>query len=119
MYNQPMFLVTDSISNKQLAELASKMFGHLVKAVVDIETKEVALDAELHADLEAYLLDHGSKQHALWGVNLHPNNYQTDNFIEYDSMINIRPNQNNLSRSVLNQSIRDQIRDIIISKVTI
>ncbi len=119
MYNQGMLLVSDPITTKQLLEMAKLMFGHLVKAVVDIEKRQLAIDAELHADLEAYLLDHGSRQQSLWGINLHPDNYPKESFIEFDSMINIRPNQNNPSRSVLDIKIQDQIRAIIKDKIIV
>lgn len=112
-----MLLIKKPLTIKQLSEMAALMFGHLVKAVVDIDTKEVAIDAELHADLEAYLLDYGSKQHSLWGINLHPGNYPNESFIEFDSMINIRPNQNNPSRTVLDPDIKKQISAIIKDKI--
>ena len=67
----------------------------------------------MHADGEAYLLDDGSKQEDLWGINLHPDKFGTDEFIEFDSMINIRPRQNNPSRDVLDETVRQQIRAIV------
>lgn len=112
-----MQIINDPISIETLTKLATQMFGNLVKAVVDIKNNKVVIDAELHADLEAYLLEHGSEQKYLWGVNLHPANYPSDSFIEFDSMINIRPNQNNASRSVLDPKIQDQIRSIIQEKI--
>lgn len=112
-----MQLIDNNISVLDLRNLASHMFGNLVKAVVDIKNKKIAIDAELHADLEAYLLDQGSDQQDLWGINLHPDNYQSENFVEFDSMINIRPNQNNPSRSVLDPKIQNQIRLIVQAKV--
>lgn len=112
-----MQLIANNISVLDLKDLATNMFGNLVKAVVDIKNEKIAIDAELHADLEAYLLDQGSDQQDLWGINLHPDNYQSDNFVEFDSMINIRPNQNNPSRSVLDPTIQDQIRTIVQTKV--
>jgi len=48
----------------------------------------------MHADEEALLLDEGSAQPSLWGINLYPASYGTGAFIEYDSMINLRPRQN-------------------------
>ena len=97
----------------ELQNIANRTFGNLVKAVVDINKKTVVIDGELHADLEHFLLEQGSIQHNLWGINLHPGQYNTDNFIEYDSMINLRPNQDNFSRGVDNSDIRDQIQQII------
>jgi len=53
-------------------KVAANMFGNMVKAVVDVDRELIAVDAELHSDLEALLLDDGSKQRSLWGINLYP-----------------------------------------------
>lgn len=82
------------ISLAELRELAEQMFGDLVKADVDIAQGILLIDMELHADGEEYLLNQGSHQQDLWGINLHPDRFGTDDFIEFDSMINIRPRQN-------------------------
>ena len=83
----------------------------MVKGVVDIEKELLAIDAELHADLEQYLLENGSSQEYLWGINLYPD--EDEDFIEFDSMINIRPRQNNRSRSVESPEIRQKITEIV------
>jgi hypothetical protein len=107
----------DKISILELWEMSHKMYDSFVKAVVDVEQKLVVVDAGLHADEEAFLLESGSNQSNLWGINLYPDNYGTDDFIEFDSMINIRPQQNNRSRSVENEEVQKQIREIINSVV--
>jgi hypothetical protein len=88
------------------------MFGNLVKAVVDIEKGIMAVNAELHSDEEALLLENGSKQENLWGINIYPDFFGQDDFIEFDSMINLRPSQNNRSRGVDNPDIRKKILEI-------
>jgi len=88
------------------------MFGGLVKAVVDIKKEEMVVDADMHADEEKYLLDKGSKQDDLWGINLYPE-IEGDNFIEFDSIINIRPRLNNFSRGVVDKKIRSKIIKIV------
>lgn len=105
--------VVDTISLTELSEMAEKMYGTLVKADVDVAKKIVVVDMEMHADGEAYLLENGSKQEDLWGINLYPANFGKDDFIEYDSMINLRPSQNNRSRDILDSSVRQQIREMI------
>lgn len=102
-----------SISITELRRLAENMYGNLVKADVDVARRRVMLDMELHADGEAYLLEHGSRQNDLWGINLYPLEFGTDAFIEFDSMINIRPSQNNPSRDVLDEQMRAAIVAII------
>lgn len=88
--------------------MAAKMFGNMVKAVVDIDKKIMAIDGELHADEEALLLENGSKQKNLWGINIYPE-LSGEDFIEFDSMINLRPSQGNASRGVDDKKLRKEI----------
>lgn len=92
--------------------MSQKMFGNLVKAVVDIEKEIMAVDADLHADAESLLLEKGSEQNYLWGINLYPE-MTGDDFVEFDSMINLRPSQGNRSRGVDDENIRKKIIDIV------
>ncbi|MFA6106608.1 MAG: DUF5674 family protein [Patescibacteria group bacterium] len=107
-----MKLVDRKIPVHELKEMASKMYGDLVKAVVDIEKEIMSVDAELHADEEKFLLENGSKQENLWGINLYPDT-KGENFLEYDSMINLRPSQGNRSRGVDDEKIRERIREVV------
>jgi hypothetical protein len=110
-------LITESIARTKLKEIAGTHFGDLVKAVVDIERNIMAAGAELHADEEALLIEQGSKQENLWGINLYPEKGDAD-FIEFDSVINIRPRQNNRSRYVEDEDIRARIREIVTKLVS-
>jgi len=96
--------------------MAAALFGDFVKAVVDVERETMAVDAPLHSDLEALLLEDGSKQKDLWGINLYPE-MQGDEFIEFDSMINMRPSQGNRSRGVENEGIRKKVIEIVEKRV--
>ena len=111
-----MKILRDVLTLDELKRMASTMFENMVKAVVDVERKLIALDAELHSDLEALLLQDGSKQKDLWGINLYPE-MQGDEFIEFDSMINMRPSQSNRSRGVDNQETRKKITEIVAKKI--
>ncbi|MEI7683154.1 MAG: DUF5674 family protein [Candidatus Saccharibacteria bacterium] len=102
-----------TISVKDLNDMAAKMYDPLVKAVVDISKKLVVVDAEMHVDEEQYLLENGSKQDDLWGFNMFPGQFGTDRFIEFDSMINIRPRQHNNTRTVESSEIQQQIAQIV------
>lgn len=93
--------------------MAEKMYGSLVKADVDVAKKIMIVDMGMHADGEAYLMERGSQQTDLWGINLHPADYGKDDFIEFDSMINIKPRQGNASKDVLDPQIKEQIIAII------
>ena len=107
-----MKLVEKNITLDELEQMSQKMFGNLVKAVVDIEKGIMAVDAELHSDEEAFLLENGSKQANLWGINIYSELFGQTDFIEFDSMINLRPSQNNRSRGVDNPEIREKILEI-------
>ena len=108
-----MVIVRTSISLDELKKMSEKMYGGLVKAVVDIDQHIMAVDAELHADEETLLLDEGSKQEYLWGINIYPDNTGKESFIEFDSMINLRPSQGNRSRSIEDKKIQEIIRIIV------
>lgn len=97
---------------QHIIDLQDNYFGDMVKAVVDVKKEILAVDAELHADLEKQLLESGSRQSDLWGINLYPG-LSGDDFIEFDSMINIRPYQNNPSRDVLDQVVRERIISVV------
>lgn len=106
-----MKIIREKISIDELRRMAQRMFGNLVKAVIDIDRGIMAVDADLHADQEALLLENGSKQESLWGINLYPE-LEGEDFLEFDSMINVRPSQGNRTRGVENEEIRKKILDI-------
>jgi len=106
-----MEILTKKISVKELKKHL-RYFKTLVKAVVDIQKELIALDAELHSDLEELLLKNGSSQENLWGINLYPDK-PLEEFIEYTALINIRPSQDNFSMNISNPAIRERIRRIV------
>lgn len=112
-----MKIITKTLSMGELKKMAAATFGDMVKAVVDIERGLLAVDAELHSDLEAALLQDGSKQKNLWGINLYPETPDED-FIEFDSMINVRPSQGNRSRGVEDEGLRGKIVEIVDQRVS-
>jgi len=101
------------ITAQELSAMSASMYGDMVKAVVDLKKKLLIVDAEMHVDEEQFLLESGSKQEDLWGINLYPNKFGTDQFVEFDSMINIRPRQNNKSRSVEDEATRKEIINLV------
>ena len=105
--------VKDKVTIKELKQMSEKMFGDLVKAVVDIEKDIIVVDAPLHVDEEQLLLENGSEQKDLWGINLYPDFFDKEDFIEFDSMINLRPWQNNRSRGVEDNKIQEKIREVV------
>lgn len=109
----PMRLVRAPIDLVVLSELACSQFGDLVKAVVDVGQAMMVIGGELHADEEAYLLDAGSNQDDLWGINLYPAQYGETDWIEFDSMINMRPSRGNRSRSVDDPATQRRIVEVV------
>lgn len=111
-------ILSQSITVAQLEQEAQKVFGEMVKAVVDIEQGSMAINGELHSDEEALLLQNGSQQKNLWGINLYPSLYGSQDWLEFDSMINLRPSGGNRSRGVDDPLIRQKITAVI-SKLVI
>ena len=107
-----MKIVDDKITLSELKKMSKKIFGDLVKAVVDIQKEIMAVDAPMHADQETELIESGSRQENLWGINLYPEKSGND-FIEFDSIINLKPDQNNRARSVDDPDIRAKIIKIV------
>jgi len=110
-------IVGSPIARADLAALAERQFGDMVKAVVDVTRGVMAIGGELHADEEAALLDDGSRQPDLWGINLYPGDHGAG-WIEFDSLINVRPAQGNRSRDVEDEGLRSAIRGVVSRLVT-
>ncbi|HEX7561491.1 MAG TPA: DUF5674 family protein [Candidatus Humimicrobiaceae bacterium] len=102
----------EKIKLSELKSMAAAMFGDLVKAVVDIEKEQMAIDAELHSDEEALLLNEGSEQDDIWGINIYPE-LSPGERVEFDSMINLRPRVGNRSRGIDDAEIRNKIISIV------
>lgn len=102
----------DTISLDEIRVLAQARFGDMIKGVVDLERGILLIDADLHADQEASLLADGSMQPSLWGFNLYPDVVGED-WLEFDSMINLRPSFGNRSRGVDDPATRAAIASLI------
>ena len=105
-------IVRGHTTRSALKELASESFGDFVKAVVDVELRLMAVGGDMHSDEESVLLDAGSTQKNLWGINIYPD-ITTAEWVEFDSMINVRPSDGNRSREVESPAIRQTIFDIL------
>ena len=107
-----MKITSQPIHRSELNAMLPGYFGDMIKAVVDIQKVIIGLDAELHADIERELLLQGSEQADLWGINLYPE-MEGEDFVEFDSLINIRPYQGNRSRDVQDPAIRKRIIEVV------
>lgn len=106
-------IVKDSITKKELADIAKKQFSDLIKAVVDVEQEIMAIAGEMHSDEEVALMEkEGSKRENTWGINLYPGK-SGEELIEFDSIINLKPSFGNRSRGVDNSEVKEKIRNIV------
>ena len=85
-----------------------------IKAAVDIKKELVAVDAPMHYECEQLLLENGSNQEDIWGINLYLDEENLDDLVEFDSMINVRPAKNNRSRSIENPETREKIKQVVV-----
>lgn len=107
-----MVIIREKITQDKLKELAKEDYVYMIKAVVDAEKEIMAVGGELHSDEEMLLLDDGSKQKNLWGINIEFEKPRSE-WIVFDSLINVRPRNHNLSRAVENPELRQKITDIV------
>jgi hypothetical protein len=106
-------IINKKITEPELREIAKEFYGVMVKGVVDIEREIIAMGGEYHMDANVVLIDSGSKQQDVWGFNWYFDKKE-DGQIEYVSLINIRPKQNNRTMEVQDVSLRAKMKDIIL-----
>lgn len=109
-------IIDKPVSREELTALAKQYYEDLIKGVVDIDRKVLALGGEMHADAEEVLLKNGSKQSSLWGFNILLGKVKEE-CLMYESFINIRPRDNNKTLQVGDPAIRDKMMSIIFEKV--
>jgi len=107
---------SDPISLDELRGLVPGRFRDMIKAVVDLRRYILVIDADMHADQEAMLLAEGSDQRDLWGINLYPQ-IEGPDWLEFDSMINLRPSFGNRTRGVDDAATRESIAAVVESLV--
>jgi len=112
----PARFIDQTIAKIDLFPLELKGYVSLVKVVVDVKRKVMIAGTSMHSDAESLLLEQGSEQANLWGINLYLKKSREE-WIDYDSMINLRPWQENDSRGVDNPETRQKIREIVNSLV--
>jgi hypothetical protein len=105
-------IVREAMTISDVRELAQRRFGDMVKASVDIGRGVMAIGGELHSDEEALLLEDGATQADVWGINIYPDE-PGDAWIEFDSLINVRPSHGNRSRGVEDTTVQQAIRQLV------
>jgi hypothetical protein len=109
-------IVRTPIPLSDVIAAAERRFGDMTKAAVDISRGVMAIGGELHSDEEALLLEDGAVQADVWGINIYPGE-PGDGWIEFDSMINVRPSANNRTRGVDDPALRERIRRVVDSLI--
>lgn len=104
-----MLLVIRKKATKDEIEKMSEDLAGYIKIVVDIESRILAGGGQRHAEGEQKLLQEGSKQHNLWGGGFDTETKE----IDYNSIINLRPSQDNPSRDIISLGIRKIFDKII------
>ncbi|MEK7121153.1 MAG: DUF5674 family protein [Patescibacteria group bacterium] len=106
-------IIQNPITRTELKKIAGERFGDLVKGAVDIEKGIMVLGGELHIDEALKLVEQfQSKGKDIWGINLYPEK-TGDDMIEFDSMINLKPDLENRTRGVDSPEIQEKIKNII------
>ena len=109
-------VVGDKISLEELKKLAKVFYVSMIKGVVDIEKEIITFGGEYHMDANVKILENGSIQKDVWGFNIYFDKPR-DEWIEYTSLINIRPQQDSYSMEIYNEEIRNRMKEIINSKI--
>ncbi len=112
IYSKYMQIIAKPTLLVQLWESREIDFVEMMKIVVDIQQEILAIDGDMHADLEKLMLENGSHQQDLWGANVYPMKDTCDR-IEFTSFINIRPSQGNRNMEVQNDGIKSLIRSVV------
>ncbi len=102
-------IIRDHFTPEQMKDML-EMLQTYVKLAVDIERGALAGGGAMHADCEAVLLNDGSQQEFVWGADWDPAAQQ----VTFESLINIRPRQNNPSMQILDPEIRNKVAEITI-----
>ncbi len=106
-------IIKSPITKIELKKIAEERFGDLAKAVVDIGQEIMAVGGELHVDMESLLMENeNSLRKDTWGINLYPENSEED-FVEFDSMINLKPALGNRTRNVGDKEVQEKIKKIV------
>ncbi|MFB2916857.1 MULTISPECIES: DUF5674 family protein [Aerosakkonema] len=102
-------IIRDPATPEQINQMAETYFGLRVKLAVDVVREIIAGGGELHADCEQALLEDGSQQVNIWGADWYPETKE----VGFESLINIRPRQQNRSMEIQNADLRQRIEKIV------
>ena len=105
-------IVENKITKEELAEIGKEFYEEMVKAVVDVEKEIIAIGGELHSDAAEVLIKNNSQSENLWGINIHFDKPKNE-WIEFESLINVKPVFSNRSTKIEKPEIREKIKKIV------
>lgn len=105
-------ILNHKISTEEVKKLADFWYGTMIKGAVDIEGGRVALGGDYHIEGSELLTSAGSKFEDIWGFNIRFEENK-DGVLEFDSMVNIKPNFGNRSRSISNEKVIKKATEVI------
>ena len=105
-------IVEGKITREELKNIAEETFKDMLKATVDIKKGSMAVGGELHIDSNDLLIKSGSNQTDVWGLNIYPEK-EGEEFLEFNSLINIKPTHGNRSADIQNDVIKTKIASIV------
>ncbi|OHA89579.1 MAG: hypothetical protein A3C70_02370 [Candidatus Zambryskibacteria bacterium RIFCSPHIGHO2_02_FULL_43_14] len=106
-------IIKDTISKEELKALAHEQYGDIIKVAVDVTQEIMGVGGELHIDIQSLLIEQENSQgQDTWGINLYLEK-TGDEFIEFDSMINLKPLLGNKTRGVESLEVQNKIREIV------
>lgn len=100
-------IIRDHATKEQMQEMM-EMLETYVKLAVDVERRILAGGGAMHADCEAVLLEDGGQQEFIWGADWNPATQE----VTFESLINIRPRQNNRSLELQDLDLRTRVEQI-------
>lgn len=101
-------IIREKIVKKELEDIFDKSYGTMAKVVVDIERNVLSIGCEFHIDCNEELINDGSAQKNLWGVNL----YRKDCILDFVSLTNIKPSEGNRSMEIQDIIIKQKVEKI-------
>jgi len=102
-------IIRETVTTEQIKQMTAQFDSNFVKLAVDVNREILAGGGELHADCEQALLEDNSQQVDIWGADWHPETRT----VTFESIINIRPRQQNFSMEVQDPALRSKIEKII------
>lgn len=94
---------SEPFTKEEIGKL-KEQFEVYIKTVIDVENKICSSGMDRHFEGEQILLGRGSKQSNIWGGGI---DLETKT-IDFNSFINIRPNDKNMSNEIQDPTTRSE-----------